>query len=466
MGPMKIKRIIFGFLALALLSCNFVTKMIIPPTATPVPTFTSTGTITASPPPTATPLQPAYIPPQCDSNAPLPTISPDVFVHPTLQFETEEISKREQLRVINEIERTVEEMYIYPDYNGMDWNAIVSQYREKVEAGLDTETFYYEMQSLISELGDDHSSFISPAGVKLDEAMLKGQNEFVGIGVISDVNFENGQMTVLSVYPGSPAEQGGLKPHDSILLVDGFPTTQDGGIRTLGPECTSVVLTVQSPGGSPREMIMVRTKIEGNIPVESRLVSTADGSKIGYISIPSFFDNHIPRQVEDALKEFGELDGLILDVRFNSGGSLAIGESVLELFTDGKMGDFVNRKESYDYSIRANPVFNSQTVPLVVIVNDGSASFSEIFAGLLRDVRSAKITGQTSLGNVEVLNRYVLDDGSWLWLASSTFDSAHSDINWEQIGIVPDIEAYAPWETFTFDTDPSIAAALELLGHE
>ena len=92
-------------------------------------------------------------------------------------------------------------------------------------------------------------------------------------------------------------------------------------------------------------------------------------------------------------------------------------------------------------------------------------SFGEIFAGVLKDSGRAKVVGETSLGNVEVLHGYDFEDGSQLWIASEKFDSAFSDSDWEETGIIPDVHAYAEWDTFYFDTDPSIAAALELLGH-
>jgi C-terminal processing protease CtpA/Prc len=99
------------------------------------------------------------------------------------------------------------------------------------------------------------------------------------------------------------------------------------------------------------------------------------------------------------------------------------------------------------------------------MVSEDTVSYGEIFAGIMRDSRGAKITGQTSLGNVEVLHGYDFDDGSQLWIASESFFPAHSDENWEDTGIVTDIEAFADWDTFTFETDPSIAAAVSLLGH-
>lgn len=461
---MKTKRIVLGFLAFSLLSCNFVTRMFLPaPTATPIPTFTPTQT--ASPTPTATPLVPAYLPPQCDPTAPPATVPPEFFIQPTPQIEVEEISKQAQLEILDGIEKIVEDSYVYPDFNGRDWNEITTRYRAMIEAGLATGQFYIEMQYMIDELGDEHSSYLSPVEVEQSEAELRGEVEFVGVGVYSNVDFERGRLVVISTFPGSPAEYAGIQSHDSILFVDGLPLTPDTGIRTLGPECTAVVLTVQSPGEAPRDVVLIRSRLEGNAPVDARLIPTVDGSKIGYIFIPSFWDETLPSQIENALREFGELDGLVLDVRLNGGGSSAVAYPILSFFTNGKLGEFVSRTESRPLNIRANPIHNSQTVPLAVMVSEDTVSFGEIFAGVLRDARGAKITGETSLGNVELLHGHDFDDGSFLWIASETFDSAFSDDDWERDGIIPDIHAYAEWDTFYFETDPSIAAALELLGH-
>jgi carboxyl-terminal processing protease len=273
-------------------------------------------------------------------------------------------------------------------------------------------------------------------------------------------------MTVISTFPGSPAEYGGIQHHDSILRVDGNPITEDYGNRLRGPQCSAVVVTVQSPGEAPREVMLIRYAIEGNIPIDARLVATRDGSKIGYIFIPSFFDETIPDQVANALHQFGGLDGLILDVRMNGGGSSTVAYPVLEYFVAGRLGEFVSRDSARALEIDANEIQNSQTVPLVVMVSEDTVSFGEIFAGVLRDAGRAQIVGETSLGNVEVLHGYNFEDGSQVWLATETFHSAFSDSNWEETGIVPDVQAFAEWDTFYFETDPSIAAAISLLGHQ
>jgi carboxyl-terminal processing protease len=170
--------------------------------------------------------------------------------------------------------------------------------------------------------------------------------------------------------------------------------------------------------------------------------------------------------VEQALHDFGTLDGLILDVRMNGGGVSTVADAVMSFFTAGRLGQFVSRDESRTLRVTADPIENSQTVPMVVMVSKDTVSYGEIFAGIMRDSRNAKITGETSLGNVEVLHGFTFDDGSELWLAAETFRPQHSDDNWEETGIVTDIEAFGEWDTFTFETDPSIGAALTLLGHK
>ena len=463
---MRIKRIVLVLLILPMLACNFVTQMVFPPTPTLIPTATSTQTATPVPSPTPTPaLQPAYIPPEC-ATIPLSTVPPDLAVQATPDIQIEEISQVEQLNIFRQLGEVVEAVYVYPDYNGKDWNEIKARYHSRIESGLDTSSFYNEMSAMIEELGDEHSFFLSPEAVAESEAELRGDIEFVGVGIYGQPDFDRQRLIVVSTFPGSPAEYGGIQHHDSILLVDGQTVDEDFSDRLRGPQCSAVVLTVQSPGEAPRDVMLVRYAIQGNVPIDARLVSTVDGSKIGYIFIPSFFDETLPGQIENALNQFGPLDGLILDLRMNGGGSSSVAYPILEYFIGGRLGEFVSRDSSRVLEIDANEIQNSQSVPLIVMVSQGTASFGEIFAGVLQDAGRAQIVGETSLGNVEVLHGYDFEDGSQVWIAAETFTSAFSDTNWEETGIVPDVHAFAEWDTFYFETDPSIAAAIGLLGHQ
>ncbi len=458
---MKIKRIVFGSLILSLLACNFVTQMVVPPTATP----TATATVTASSTPTATPLVPAFIPPEC-SNIPLATVAPDTSAAAPSDAQVTEIPQGEQLTILRELGDIVETNYVYPDYNGHNWTEIESRYRGDIETGLDTQSFYNEMSTMIKELGDEHSFFLSPADVAESEAELRGDVQFVGIGIYGAPNFERQRLVVISTYPDLPAEHAGIQDHDSILFIDKQPISEKFSDLLRGPQCSATVLTVQSPGEEPRDVMLLRYWIQGDIPIDARLVTTSDGSKIGYIFIPSFFDETLPAQIENALNQFGKLDGLILDLRMNGGGSSSVTYPILEFFINGRLGQFVSRDSARALEIDANEIQNSQTVPLIVMVSKDTVSFGEIFAGVMKDSGRARIVGETSLGNVEVLRGFDFEDGSQVWLASETFHSAFSNANWEETGIVPDVQAFAAWDTFYFDTDPSIAAAIGVLGHQ
>jgi carboxyl-terminal processing protease len=462
---MKIKRIFFGLSILSLLACNFVTQRVFPPTATPTPAATVTLTASSTPTATQTPLVPAFIPPEC-TNQPLATIAPNVLAQATPEVQVAPIPQGEQLGILRQIGDIVEHSYVYPDYNGHNWNEIESRYRRQIEAGLDTPSFYNEMSAMITELGDEHSFFLSPLEVAEADAELKGTGKYVGVGTVVEPDFARQRLIVISTYPGSAAEYAGIQAHDTILYIDNQPIKKEPGDLVQGPKCSAVKLTVQSPGEPARDVMLVRAAIQGNVPIDARTVTTSDGSKIGYIFIPSFYDQSLPDQIRDALNGFGKLDGLILDLRMNTGGISSVTYPIMQYFVQGRLGQFVSREDAQALDLEANEIQNSQTVPLVVMVGKGTVSFGEIFAGIMQDSGRAKIVGETSLGNVEVLNGYRFEDGSYMWLASETFHSAFSNANWEETGIVPDVQVSAPWDTFYFENDPSIAAAVNLMGHQ
>ena len=454
------------------LSCNTVTQIFTPSNTAPVPTVALVETATPAPEalPTESATSPVYVPPSCQG-IPMATVpAATALFEPTpVLADNPPIAADVQLSIFEELVDTVERVYVYPDFNGKDWNAITADYRAKVQAGLDTEAFYTEMEALINELGDEHSQFQSPSVVALEDAELMGVNDYVGIGILIQPLIEKERITVLSVFPDSSAEHGGLKSHDSILAVDGVPIVQDGEAfphRVRGPECSAVVLSVQSPGQPPRDLTFIRYHIVTSLPIDARVVNTTDGSRIGYIFLPTFFDETVSGQVTEALENFGTLDGLIVDNRMNGGGISTVLESILGHVTSGRLGQFVSRAETRPLDITADPINNSQTVPLAVLVGEDTVSFGEIFAGVLQDSGRAKLVGQTTLGNVEILHSYYFEDGSRIWIAEETFDPAVSHANWETAGIVPDVEVIADWDTFTFETDPAVAAAVQLLGHK
>lgn len=378
------------------------------------------------------------------------------------------ISKEDQFKLFNNLVNIINETYVYPDFRGLDWAAIVASVRSKVEAGMETEKFYTEMEQFIQKLEDKHSSFQSPDKVAAVKAQLAGENKFVGVGAMFQPMLESNHLTVLAVYPGSPAEKGGIKQHDILLSVDDLPMMENNKLNpyTRGPECSIATLTVQSPGKDPRIVKVVRTAFSVPSPVYARLVPTTDGRRIGYIFLPTFLDLTIPNQVKKALEDFGQLDGLILDNRMNGGGSSLVLNPLLSYFTSGILGHFISRTSERQLEIVAAPVNNSQTVPLVILISKYTVSYGEVFAGALQNISRAKLVGQNTSGRVETLYGYNFPDGSRAWIAKERFDPIGTHSNWQGTGVQPDVESIKDWDQFTFENDPAIAIALKLLPPE
>ena len=329
---MWIRRFTFIFLTTSLLACNFLTSKLAPLTAKLVP------------------LTPAYIPASCQNVAFATIPAATALVQPTPELNgNPQISPELQKRVFMDTVALIYNHYVYPDFNGKDWPGIVSTTQKEIDAGVNTETFYTDMELMVTQLGDDHSHFELPVEVAESTAELAGINQYVGVGITVMPQVEKNQATIISVFHGSPAEHGGLKSHDSILAVDGLPMAKDGQsylYLARGPVCSATVLTVRSPGQSPRQVMLLRQSIDSPEPIEASLVPTKDGSRIGYILIPTFFDETIPQQIKDALNNFGKLDGLILDNRMNTGGSSDVLIPTLSYFTSGTLGQFKGHYES------------------------------------------------------------------------------------------------------------------------
>ncbi len=457
---------------MALLACQTITQPLTRATSTsnlaPIPTQTATPP--EDPVPTAT-LESSESP-----TSPAPTREATSSESPTSPAPTREatptatlvpVTGQDQLEIFEELWASVNEDYVYPDFNGIDWNAIHTEFRQKVEAGLDTPDFYLAMDEMIFRLGDEHSVYLNPQQVQAEEAEYAGENDYVGIGIWVQHVPERQHSVILVVFPNSPAERAGLKSHDTILSVDGQLLTDDFGAALdllLGPEGTDVTIRVQTPGQEPREMTITRARITGALPVPYEELTTPQGKRIGYIIIPTFSDSLVDDNVGKALEALtasGPLDGLILDNRLNGGGWDDVMSNTLSYFVSGLVGHFVNRVSQDPLNVTRRNVGGSADVPLVVLVGPDTVSFGEIFSGVLKDQQRATLIGETTGGNVEILWGYNFKDGSRAWIAHDTFLPIHeTDGDWERDGIVVDIEAPSEWDLYTTLTDPAVIAAL------
>ena len=453
------KPILLFLLVSSLIACSFpapatppttyeARPTIIWPSATPTPTVTQTGTPTPTLTATATPSA-------TDTPVIPPTLTPTT------------LPRSLQLRVFEDVWSVVNDYYLYPDFNGVDWAAVRAEFQARVEIGLDNAGFYTAMYEMIARLGDEHSSYLSPEDVAHEEANYLGNYDYVGIGVLHQPIPERQRSVILSVFSASPAEAAGLKPRDAILSADGVPILdEDGYYRDTirGPAGTTITLTVQTPGDAVRQVTITRQRITGAITLPYQVLTSPNGLRVGYIFLFAFDDSTMDEQVGEALYNMtaeGRLDGLILDLRMNGGGANTIVEPTLGYFTGGVVGNYIYREEQRPLVIYDNDINGSLEIPLVVLVGSGTASYGEIFAGVLQDSGRARIIGTATDGNVEVMWAYDFNDGSQLWLASETFRPYyHPEVDWEVTGILPDEIVPGDFDENSLENDPPVLAAL------
>ena len=383
-----------------------------------------------------------------------------------------EAASTSQLDVFEELWRVVDRDYLYADFNGLDWEAVHSEYREKIESGLTDEDFYLSMIEMITSLGDDHSTFLTPDEVAEEDAHYKGENDFVGFGVLLSAIPEKNSAVILVTFDESPAAKVGLQPRDSIIAIDGQPILNEAGLLTdllLGPNGSTSMLIVQSPGEAPREVSITRRQVTGSLPVPYSIISTPEGKRVGYILLVSFTDISIESKIAGIMGIFynNDVEAVIIDNRMNEGGADTVLRKVLSYFTEGTLGYFINRNGRVPLHInKPNYVLNSGQIPLVVLIGPNTVSFGEIFSGILKDTQRAYLIGEQTNGNIEILWGYNFKDGSRAWIAHDTFRPInHPDHDWEQIGIIPDLTVPVAWDEYSIKDDPAVQAALKYLDY-
>jgi carboxyl-terminal processing protease len=283
---------------------------------------------------------------------------------------------------------------------------------------------------------DPHSSLLSPDDFK--ELQIDTQGEFTGIGV--SITMKDGFVTVISPIEGTPAYEAGIKAGDRIIKVDGKAT---GDLREAvkmirGPKGTEVVVTIaREEAKKPIDFKLVRDII----PVESvKAIVLKPG--YGYIWITNFRDN----TTDDLVSELEKLEsakiplkGLILDLRDNPGGLLNQAIEVSDLFVEkGTILSIKGRKEKNTQIYNATPNKVKRNYPIVLLINGGSASASEIVAGALQDQKRALILGTTSFGKGSVQSVEKLRDGYGLKLTIARYYTP-SGRSIQAKGIQPDI---------------------------
>ncbi|HWP57899.1 MAG TPA: S41 family peptidase [Candidatus Acidoferrales bacterium] len=285
---------------------------------------------------------------------------------------------------------------------------------------------------------DPHSAYLTPDLYK--ELQTETQGRFGGLGI--EITVRNGVLTVVSPIEDTPAFQAGIKPGDQILKIEDeftkdMPLTQ--AVKKLrGPKGTKVKISIKREGV---QELMDFTLVRDIIRVQS-VRSRVLEEGYGYVRIAQFqerTDRDVQKAIEKLLGEKGGIKGLVLDLRNNPGGLLTQAVRVSDLFLDSGMivyteGRLENQKQKYF----ARKEGSWTEFPMVVLVNGGSASASEIVAGALQDHRRAIVLGAKTFGKGSVQTILPLDDQSALRLTTARYFTPKGR-SIQAAGIVPDI---------------------------
>ncbi len=285
---------------------------------------------------------------------------------------------------------------------------------------------------------DAHSSFLDKKSYK--ELQIQTEGEFGGLGIT--VGIRDGALTVIAPIEDTPAYKAGLKAGDIILKIDDKSTlnmTLDEAVSLMrGKPKTSVVLTIIRKGESKPLIVKIVRDI---IKVKSVYSKTIEGSKILYLRVTNF-DRKVERDVRKAIKSHKNIEGIILDLRNNPGGLLSQAVGLVDLFVDkGVIVSQKGRAEGEDEVYRASKISTVYRGPLVVLVNEGSASASEIVSGSLQDHKRAVIVGQKTFGKGSVQVIMPIDKNEALRLTIARY-YLPSGRTIQAVGVTPDITVY------------------------
>lgn len=338
------------------------------------------------------------------------------------------------------------------------WNFVQQDF---YKTPLDNDTLVNgSVGGMVDALGDPHTTFIDAKRAEIVRTNMQGS--FEGIG--ATITMREGRLTIVSIIKNSPAERAGLRAEDIILQVDSTVIqnmdTTEAVMLIRGPKGTKVKLQILRAKQDPFTVEITRDTIRTPF-VESKMI---ENTKIAYLRLNEFGAT-APNEMSAALRELLAQNptGLILDLRSNPGGYLPVSIDVASQFLKTNQPVLIVKdKNGNAENYRAKNGGLATNIPLVVLIDAGSASASEIVAAALKDHKRATLLGTKTFGKGSVQHVYALSDQSQLNVTIARFFSPNGNaIN--DVGVLPDIEVKLTEEDIAAKRDPQLDAAVKLL---
>jgi len=327
----------------------------------------------------------------------------------------------------------------------------------------DSEIDQSSLKGIVQGLGDQFSNYLTPKETKEFEESVQGEFEGVGMNVDEDRR----GLRVVKVFDGSPAKKGGVKPGEFITEVNGRSiagvASDVATARIKGPAGTKVRLEVVDPetAAAPRTLTLERERIE--VPVAESKLEERDGQRYGVVELTTFSNgaHGLLRQQIDKVVSRGA-KGIVLDLRGNGGGLLREAVLVSSIFVEDGLVTFTKGRTKPRREFKAEGKAISKDIPVVVLVDRGSASASEIVTGALRDTKRATVVGTRTFGKGVFQEVLPLSNGGLLDLTVGEYYLPSGE-NIGKKGVRPTVRAVDDPDT---DRDEALPIALKTLAEK
>ncbi|AOX00847.1 peptidase S41 [Moorena producens PAL-8-15-08-1] len=338
--------------------------------------------------------------------------------------------------LVDEVWQIINRRYVDATFNQVDWEEVRQDYLNRSYSS--KEQAYKAIREMLEPLDDPYTRFMDPEEFK--NMQIDTSGELTGVGIQIALDEETKKLMVISPIEDTPAFKAGILAKDIIIKIDGKSTegmdVNDAVQLIRGKPGTSVTLTIQR-GQKVVDYPITRARIEIH-PVKYSYRETSDGYGIGYIRLSQFSAN-AAKEMGEAIRKLEEqkVSGYVLDLRSNPGGLLYASIEIARMWFDsGTIVSTVNRIGKSEYQKAINRSLTDK--PLVVLVDGGSASASEILSGALQDNQRAILVGTQTFGKGLVQSVRGLGDGSGLAVTIAKYlTPSGRDIN--KSGIEPDI---------------------------
>ena len=359
----------------------------------------------------------------------------------------------------DDVWKIVNKKYYDPTNNSQDWNKWRYRYENKLKTKEDA---YVAIGTMLASLNDPYTRFLDPKEFSEETQSIKGSLKGIG----TQIGLRDGELVIIAPLEDSPAERAGLLADDRILEINGESTKginiDAAADKIRGEKGTTVTLLIQRKGVPNKLYSVVRDEIEvKSVSCKPPFDTTKIPNDIQYIRLSSFISKNAAGEIESILNNSSGMKGFIIDLRSNPGGLLTNAIYISDMLLKGGVIVSTVDRDSYKTTTRAR--FEQVTdKPIVVLINKGSASASEILSGALKDNHRATIVGEQSFGKglVQEINKLPDEAGMNITIQRYLTPSGN-DIH--KKGITPDIMVELTQKDADAKKDVQLEKAIEIL---